>query len=140
MGGDDGRGFALEGLGDDDGAIANYKQAMELNEAGPAGFASPYVNMSALHNRTGDRKAALEYARKALEANEKSDPALFQTAKAYEDQGDLARAADALNRAISINPRASSYYYVLATVYRKLGRVDESRQAMEQCTRLERES
>jgi len=136
----DGLGFALEALGDDAGATANYKKAIELNEAGHAGFASPYVNMSALHNRTGDRQAAQEYARKALEANEKSDRALFQMAKAYEYQGDLAAAADALNRAISINPRASSYFYVLATVYRKLGKAEESRKAMEQFTRLDRES
>jgi tetratricopeptide (TPR) repeat protein len=136
----DGLGLALEALGDDDGATANYKKAMELNQAGHAGFASPYVNMSALHNRTGDRQAAREYARKALEANERSDRALFQMAKACEYQGDLAAAADALNRAISINPRVSSYFYVLATVYRSLGKVEESRKAMEQFSRLDRES
>jgi tetratricopeptide (TPR) repeat protein len=61
-------------------------------------------------------------------------------AKAYEYEGDLPSAADALNRAISINPRSSSYYYVLATVYRKLGKPEESRKAMESFTRLDRES
>ena len=80
----DGLGFALEALHDDAGAIASYQKAIELNEASHAGFASPYVNLSALYNRTGDREAAMEYARKALEVNERSDRALFQLAKACE--------------------------------------------------------
>ena len=36
-----------------------------------------------------------------------------------------------MNKAISFNPRASSYYYVLAGVYRRLGWMDESRKALE---------
>jgi superkiller protein 3 len=136
----DGLGLALESLGDDAGATANYRRAIEFNEARKAGFASPYVNLSALSNRTGEHRAALEYAQKALQANPESDRALFQMAKAYEYQGDLDGAAGALNRAIAINPRASSYYYVLATVYRKLGKPDESRRAMESFSKLDRES
>jgi len=130
----------MEALGEDAGAVANYKKAIEMNEARHTAFASPYVNMSALSNRTGDREAALAYARKALEANPKSDRALFQIAKASEYQGDLTTAADALTRAIALNSRSSSYFYVLATVYRKLGRMDESRKAMETFVKLDRES
>jgi tetratricopeptide (TPR) repeat protein len=136
----DGLGFALEALGDDAAAAVQYRKAIEMNEARRAGFASPYVNMSALSNRTGDRPAALEYARKALEANPSSDRALFQIAKAHEGQGDLNAAAESLNHAIAINPRSSSYFYVLATIYRKLGKAEESRKAMEAFVKLDRES
>ncbi len=136
----DGLGLALESLGDDDGAIASYKKAITLNEARKATFASPYVNLSSLSNRTGNRDTALEYARKALEVNPKSDGALFQLAKAQEAKGDLASAAESLNQAISINSRTSSYFYVLGTVYRKLGKFDESKQAMESFRKLDRES
>jgi tetratricopeptide (TPR) repeat protein len=136
----DGLGFALEALHDDTGAIACYQKAIELNEASHAGFASPYVNLSALYNRNGDREATMKYARKALEVNERSDRALFQLAKACERDEDLTCAAESLNRAIAINPRASSYFYVLATVLRKLGKVDESRQAMAAFSKLERET
>ena len=136
----DGLGFALEALGDDVGARVNYKKAIEMNEARRAGFASPYVNMSALSNRTGDRAAALDYARKALQVSPNSDQALFQMAKALEYQGDLNGAADALTRAIGINSHAASYYYVLAGIYRKLGRQEESRKAMQEFTRLDHES
>lgn len=136
----DGLGFALEALGDDEGAAASYRKAIELCETRRAGFASPYVNMSALSNRSGEHAAALEYASKGLAANPQSDRALFHMAKAHEYQGDLKAAADALSRAIELNPRSSSYFYVLATVYRKLGKPDESRKAMESFTRLDRES
>jgi tetratricopeptide (TPR) repeat protein len=136
----DGLGFALEALHDDPGAIACYQKAIELNEASHAGFASPYVNLSALYNRNGDREATMKYARKALEVNERSDRALFQLAKACERDENLPCAVDSLNRAIAINPRASSYFYVLATVLRKLGKVEESRQAMSAFSKLERET
>ena len=49
-------------------------------------------------------------------------------------------AVSALNEAISYNPRASSYYYVLAGVYRQLGWMDDSRKALEHFKRLDQES
>jgi tetratricopeptide (TPR) repeat protein len=49
-------------------------------------------------------------------------------------------AVDALHRAISINPRASSYYYVLSHVYRRLGREEDSRKALDSFVRLEKET
>src|SRR5262249_2235287 len=121
----DGLGFAMEALGDDAAATANYRKAIELCEARHASFASPYVNMSALLNRTSDYTSALDFARKALAANPQSDRALFQMGKAYQQLDDLKAAADALQRAIELNPRSSSYFYVLGTVYRKLGRAEE---------------
>ena len=45
-----------------------------------------------------------------------------------------------MNRAISFNPRASSYYYVLAGLYRRLGKMDDSRKALESFTRLDKET
>jgi len=136
----DGLGFAMEALGDETAASANYRKAIELCETRHAAFVSPYVNMSALLNRSGDYVPALEFARKALAANPQSDRALFQMAKAYEQMNDLQAAADALKRAIDLNPRSSSYFYVLGTLYRKLGRAEESRDAMQAFARLDRES
>jgi tetratricopeptide (TPR) repeat protein len=136
----DGLGFALEALGDDTGAAANYKKAIEMTEARHSGFAAPYINMSALLNRMGDRTAALDYAGRALQANPNSDRALFQMAKAHEYEGDLNTAVEELKRAIAINSHSSSYFYVLSTVYRKLGKTDDSRKAMEKFSALDRES
>ena len=136
----DGLGFALEAVGDDAGAVAKYQEAIRLNEARGGQFAAAHVSLSAYYNRTSEPAKAIEYARKALELDPKSDRAWFQKAKADEREGRLEDAVWALNQAIVHNPRASSYYYVLAGVYRELGWTDESRKALEHFKRLDRES
>ena len=98
------------------------------------------MNLSAYYNRTGDSAKALTYARRALELEPRSDRALFQKGRALERDGQLDQAVAALNEAIAINHRASSYYYVLANVYRRLGWKDESKKALEVFTKLERET
>ena len=136
----DALGLALEALGDDAGAVVAYEKAIALNDQRQGRFNGACVNLSAFYNRTGNPDRALEYAKKALEIDPKSDGALFQKARADERQGRLDDAVDALNRAIAINPRASAYYYVLAGVYRRLGWMDESKKALESFKRLDRES
>jgi tetratricopeptide (TPR) repeat protein len=136
----DALGFALEALADDAGAVANYEKAIAVNEARQGRFASAHVNLSAYYNRTGNPDKALDYARKALALDPKSDRAWFQKARAYDRQGRLDEAVDSVNRAIALSPRSSSYYYVLAGLYRRLGKMEESRRALESFTRLERES
>jgi tetratricopeptide (TPR) repeat protein len=136
----DALGFALEALGDDQGAVAMYRKAIAINEERNGTYALPHVNLSAYYNRTGDPAKALEHARSALALDPKSDRALFQQGRAYERQGNLDEAARVLNEAIVLNPRASSYYYVLAGVCRRLGLTEESRKALEAFQKLERES
>jgi tetratricopeptide (TPR) repeat protein len=136
----DALGFAQEALADDAGAVASYQRAIALNEASNGTFVSAYVNLSAFYNRKSDPDKALEYAGTALRLNPKSDGAWFQQAKARESQGRLDDAVDALNRSISANPRASAYYYVLARIYRRLGKTEESRKALDSFTRLDKES
>jgi len=127
-------------LGDDAGAIANYQKAITLNDARKGTFSSAHVNLSAYYNRTSDPAKALEYANRALELDPKSDRAWFQKGKAKEGEGHLEDAVDSVNRAISFNPRASSYYYVLAGLYRRLGKMEESRKALDTFTRLDKET
>jgi len=136
----DALGFAQEALGDDAGAVRRYEEAIALNEQRHGTFVSAHVDLSAYYNRTGDPAKALSYAQKALELDAKCDSAWFQKAKAEERQGQLQAAADSLNRAISVNPRSSSYYYVLAGIYRRLGKTEESKNALDSFTRLDQES
>ena len=133
-------GLADEALGDDASAVANYEKAIALNDTRKGSFASAHVNLSAYYNRKAEPQKALEYANKALELNPKSDRAWFQKGKADEGAGQLDEAVDSVNRAISFNPRASSYYYVLAGLYRRLGKMDDSRRALESFTRLDKET
>ncbi len=121
-------------------AVASYEKAIALNQARNGKFASAHVNLSAYYNRTGDPEKGLAYARQAIELDPKSDRAWFQKAKADESQGRLNDAVDALSHAISFNTRASSYYYVLSGIYRRLGKKKESQEALEVFTRLDKES
>jgi tetratricopeptide (TPR) repeat protein len=136
----DSLGFAQEALGDDKNAVQTYEKAIALNDQRHGKFVSAHVNLSAYYNRTGDPLKALGYATKALELDSKSDSAWFQKARSEERQAQFQAAADSLNRAISLNPRSSSYYYVLSGVYRRLGKLEESKKALESFTRLDQEN
>jgi tetratricopeptide (TPR) repeat protein len=136
----DALGFALEALGNDAAAVAKYEQAMAVNESRHGSFASAHTNLSAYYNRTGNAERALDYARQAIELDPKSDRAWFQKARAEERQGRLNDAVDSVARALGFNSRASSYYYVLAGLYRRLGKMEESQKALESFTRLEQET
>jgi tetratricopeptide (TPR) repeat protein len=85
-------------------------------------------------------KVESEEARKAIALDPKSDRAWFQKGRAEERGGDLEAAAESLNQAIVLNPRASSYYYVIAGVFRRLDLTEESRKALEMFKRLEQEA
>jgi tetratricopeptide (TPR) repeat protein len=136
----DGLGFAQEAVGDDAGAVASYKRAIAINQAANGNFASSHVNLSAYYNRKADYEKALQYAEEALRLDPKSDGAWFQVAKARESQDRLSDAVEALKQSISANPRMSAYYYVLARIYRRLGKQEESRKALDSFMRLDKET
>jgi tetratricopeptide (TPR) repeat protein len=140
MEGLDALGFALEALGDNAGAVANYEKATALNDARHGTFASPAVNLSAYYNRTGNAAKGLEYAEKALQLDSKSDRAWFQKGRAAELQGHTEDAMKALEEAIALNTRSSSYYYVLAGLYRKLGKKAEADEALAAFRKLDKEN
>ena len=136
----DALGFVFESLHDDTAAVRNYEKAIQLNEARAGRFSTPYVNLSALHNKAGNADLAIQNARKAIEFNPKSDGALFQMARAYQSRNEWSNAAEAAEKAVSINPRVASYYYVLGTAYRRLGKQKESQDALAIFQKLEREA
>jgi anaphase-promoting complex subunit 3 len=132
-------GFTEESLSNDPAALEAYEKAIRV--AGKKGmkFDAPYINLSAYYNRLGKPDLALQYARKAIELNAKSDLGYYQLARAFQSRNEWNQAAEALNHAISINSTGAQYYYVLGQVYRKIGKVKESLAALDTFQRLKRE-
>ncbi|PYV39253.1 MAG: hypothetical protein DMG06_23645, partial [Acidobacteria bacterium] len=124
-------GLTMEGMGDNNAALANYEKAFLLCTEQGLKSEWPYVNVCALYNRQNKPEQALPYCQRATELNPKSDQAYFEAAKAYISQQDWDQAAKALQNAIEINPRFARFHYVLSTVYRKLGKSAESETEME---------
>ena len=72
--------------------------------------------------------------------NPKSDAGNFQLAKALDRLQQWPEAVEVLNRAIEVNPSASTYHYVLGGVYRHLGKLKESQAQMDLFRKLEKET
>jgi tetratricopeptide (TPR) repeat protein len=126
----DNLGLTMEGMGDDQAALADYEKAIQLMERQGRKSEWPWVNLCAMYNRLNKPEQALEYCRKAIALNPKSDQALFEAARAHMAQEKWDGAAKALQSAIEINPRFPKFHYVLSTVYRKMGKAAESKSEM----------
>ena len=119
-------GLTMEAMGDDNAALANYEKAFLLSKQQGLKSEWPYVNVCALYNRQNKPEQALPYCQKATELNPDSDQACFEAARAHMSRQDWDQAARALQNAIQINPGFARYHYVLSTVYRKLGKSEDS--------------
>lgn len=133
-------GFTEESLDHDPAALEAYKKAIEVADKKGFKYDAPYINLSAYYNRLGNPELALQFARKGIELNSKSDLAYYQMAKAYESRHELEQAAEALAKAISIMPSSAQYFYVLSQVDRKLGKQKESTEALQSFERLKHEA
>lgn len=130
-------GITLEALGDMDGALANYQKAARLDDRQKQKSEWPYLYLSGFYNRQHRAIEALTYARKAVDVNPQSDAVYFEMAKAYRTQGELQKATDAIQRAITLNGKASDYYYVFGLLLRELGRQKESEQVLAKFAELQ---
>lgn len=83
-----GLGVAYEGLGEEKRALAEYRRAAKMNPAEPA----YHTNEAEILWRAGRFKEAVTSCNRALKANPKYRRAYWIRAKAYEGQGQTAKA------------------------------------------------
>jgi tetratricopeptide (TPR) repeat protein len=136
----DNLGLTMEGAGDDKAALASYAKAIALMKQQGLKSEWPYINVCAMYNRLKKPAQALEYCQKAIELNPKSAQAFFETARVHMEGENWEAAAKALQSAIENNPRFPRYHYVLSTVYRKIGKREESEREMEAFRKLSEET
>jgi tetratricopeptide (TPR) repeat protein len=112
------RGVELRGRGRLDGAIAEYRKAIELDPT----YTQAYVNLGvALHLRGRPSEAAAVY-RKALALEPGRANALCALGAALRDQGKLDEAVAAYRRALEVDPGHAGTYNALGAVLHRLHR------------------
>ena len=137
----DALGFALEALGDDAGAVVSYEKAIAVDEGGRRPLRRPSRELERLLQPHGQSRPRARARQKGARARSQVRPGLvLQRPRATSARGASSEAVDSLNQAISLNPKSSSYYYVQAGLYRRLGKAEESKKALESFRRLEGEA
>jgi tetratricopeptide (TPR) repeat protein len=101
------RGLARSELGDLDGAIADYDQAIKLNPQ----LVEAYGNLGNIHYLSGDLDGAIDYFTEAIKINPQLAEAYLGRGVARSDSGDLSGAIEDYTEAIKLNPQDVKAYY-----------------------------
>lgn len=124
-------GIALDGLGEYDGAINSYRNALKLQPNMP----DLHFNLGiVLSNLNRFEEAANSY-RKAIALNPKFYEAYGNLGTLMQKQGKLEEAVASYHKAISINPDARGYFN-LGTALRDQGKLDEAIKSYQQAIEL----
>jgi len=124
-------GIALDGLGEYDGAINSYRNALKLQPNMP----DLHFNLGiVLSNLNRFEEAANSY-RKAIALNPKFFEAYGNLGTLMQKQGKLEEAVASYRKAISINADARGYFN-LGTALRDQGKLDEAIKSYQQAIQL----
>jgi tetratricopeptide (TPR) repeat protein len=123
-------GLVMEVFGKNPEAVDDYNTAARLDEAQHLNSPWPYEYLSAYYNRNRRPDQAIQFAQKAIQVNPRCDVAYFELAKAYQTQNEWNRAAEEARKAIAINSSTPEYFYLLSIALRRLGKTQESDEAL----------
>lgn len=114
--------------GDFAGAAEAYRKALAINPQD----ADAHSNLGATLEQLGSHDAALRHYRSALEHNPSHPMANFHMGKRLADQGRYREALPHLEKAVESDTKGSGLHaYLLALVYRELGRHEEARSSLQ---------
>ena len=127
-----------EARGELDQAVLEYKKEQETS---PFNF-QPDFNLGLLYVKTKDLDKAIKEFESCIEKDKEFGGAYVFLAKAYMDTGkDLNEAAQLAETGISLNPDLKTTvlaHFVLADIFNRLGRVNESRRHVETARELQK--
>ncbi len=124
-------GIALDGLGEYDGAINSYRNALKLQPSMP----DLHFNLGIVFGNLNRFEEAANSYRKAIALNPKFFEAYGNLGTLMQKQGKLEEAVASYRKAISINPDARGYFN-LGTALRDQGRLDEAIKSYQQAIQL----
>jgi Tfp pilus assembly protein PilF len=103
--------------------IRRLQQAIETHRPARADF---YYELGRAYSLVGDLDADIRWCREALRRDSAFVPALKEMASAAMRKGDLAGAAQALDKAVSLGPRDANALADLGNVYLQQGREEDA--------------
>jgi tetratricopeptide (TPR) repeat protein len=126
------QGLAKQNLGDWDGAMADYNEAIRLDP----NYSAAYDNRGNVKRQKGDLNGAIADINQAIRLNPKNAIAYFNRARVKEKHGDLDGAIADFNQAISLKPNYSSAYRDRGEVKRKKGDINGANADFSQALKL----
>lgn len=124
-------GIALDGLGEYDGAINSYRNALKLQPNMP----DLHFNLGIVFGNLNRFEEAANSYRKAIALNPKFFEAYGNLGTLMQKQGKLEEAVASYRKAISINSDARGYFN-LGTALRDQGKLDEAIKSYQQAIQL----
>jgi serine/threonine-protein kinase len=118
-------GNAFKGLGELDDAVAEYRQAAELDPTASA----PHGNLGTLLKDRGDLKGAVAEFRLAIELEPKGGFAHFGLGLALKQGGDLDGAVSEFHQSLVLQPDGTGARFELVKALAPRGRLEEVRAA-----------
>jgi Flp pilus assembly protein TadD len=115
-------GLAYRAAGRTDDAEKEFVKAHELNSTG----VEPLLNLTSLYLDENQPDRAVSAGEEAVKANSHSAPAFFDLGVALYKTARFDRAEAALKRALELAPKMASVRLMLANVYLKLRRYDNT--------------
>ena len=127
-----------EARGELDQAVLEYKKEQQTS---PFNFQSDF-NLGLLYVKTKELDKAIKELKSCIQKNEEFGNAYVFLAKAYMDTGmDLNEPAQLAEKGISLNPDLNTTvlaHFVLADIYNRLGRYQESQQHVSKAKQLQK--
>src|SRR5579883_1936336 len=129
-------GLSYQGLNQTDAAKKAYETAIAWQKDASAKDAQPFLNLGSLLMEQDQPSQALPYLEEAAVLAPHNPKVLEQLGRAYELLAMHGKAAEVLERAVSLAPNASALHYRLGQVYRHMGKTQQAEQQFAICAKL----
>ncbi len=124
----DNLGLCYEALGENGHAMENYVHALKLVYKNHPDYDDVYLNMSGLMLKLGNSQKAFDLAAEASSRNPGNPRSFFLAGKALEQAGQSDASLKWLKHAVEMDPTYPDPHYLLARVYRRQGKSQESKE------------